>query len=701
MKASMQRDWAVAFLGAALFRQHVKSAHVVELNQQFKKALQYNVNIGAIEFISVAENTTAVYSALVLERGEVVAEYYRPNTYGTERRNMFGCAKTWTGVIVGILHDAGDIDLDETLGDIFQDDPESGDTEYKNMWDSIGEAEEKKNITIKELLTMTSGLAGTSLNSGGQSLTSALRQDDFIPPSGEFRYLHSNNIISFVLLKKTGKSLEQIAGEKVFPYLGINNSMDVAWQKTVQLNQGDAKTNYAFHGMSISALNAAKLGQLILQGGRHTNTSSTGIVSSTWVAGMTTPHAVQNGNGPNENLFHKYGYLMQIGDADVFSVQNVYCAYGVGQYICIYPEPLDRIFVCQTQFETSFGSDYAVKISTMDFATAVPVVPSTPAPTRLPTSAPTTSPPTSNPTAAPTVTSSGNPSSLPSSSPSMHPSQLPTVKSTNFPSMRFSDSPSKHPTVMKTSPPTSQPTIKPSTFLSTFPSNKPSEIPSILPSTYPSRIPSEIPTILPSYSPSTDLSANPTKSPSLFPSFKPSVLPSFRPTTAPTVIHVPSDGPSEQPTVASSGAILSSSPTWAKSSSPTDFSAVVAKSQPTSSPNIGNGIGTVVPSSFTAPTIQSFGSSVSPTMIPTNAAADVPSRSPSSSPTNIPSRRPAPIPTLPPTRPKESADCIFYCKRPASESLVASTGFEGKCLRDDHYHVMSVILSTIVVYFFT
>eukprot|EP00814_Leptocylindrus_danicus_P007265 CAMPEP_0116029274 /NCGR_PEP_ID=MMETSP0321-20121206/16045_1 /TAXON_ID=163516 /ORGANISM="Leptocylindrus danicus var. danicus, Strain B650" /LENGTH=445 /DNA_ID=CAMNT_0003503625 /DNA_START=119 /DNA_END=1453 /DNA_ORIENTATION=- len=444
MKAYELRAWAV--LAGSLLHQHAMSAKLVELDQPFKKAPQHNANLGAMDLISKADNTTAVYSALVLEGGEVVAEFYRDDSFGTERRNMFGCAKTWTGLIVGMLRDTGDIDLDETLGEIFKDDAESGE-EYKDMWDSIGEAEEKKNISIRQLLSMTSGLAGTSLNSGGHSLASALRQDDFIPPSGVFRYLHSNNIISFVILKKTNESLEKLAGDRIFPYLGINKFMDIAWQKTVKVNPSDENTNYAFHGMSISALNAAKLGQLILQEGRYTSTISTApLVSSSWVTNMTTPRIDQNGNGPNENLFNKYGYLMQVGKADVFNGHKVSCAYGVGQYICIYPD-LDRVFVCQTQFETSFGSDYAIKVSEMDFSTPVPVAPTTPAPTRLPTGAPSTSPPTINPTALPTVTSSANPTSLPSINPSMRPSRFPTGAPTIFPSKESSRSPSERPTV--------------------------------------------------------------------------------------------------------------------------------------------------------------------------------------------------------------------------------------------------------------
>jgi len=113
---------------------------------------------------AVSQNYTRRF--LVLEKGKIVVDYARDDNvcntvqlYGTEncgvpkpedRLHVWSVTKSVNDALgIGLLVDAGLLLLEDTLGDIFVDD---------TMWANVTNAEYKQTVSIKELLTMTSGL---------------------------------------------------------------------------------------------------------------------------------------------------------------------------------------------------------------------------------------------------------------------------------------------------------------------------------------------------------------------------------------------------------------------------------------------------------------------------------------------------------------------------------------------------------------
>jgi CubicO group peptidase (beta-lactamase class C family) len=214
---------------------------------------------------------TPFRSYLVLQDGEIVAEWNStapaafaagkggPFDYGYFQRmgldvmdttigNVFSITKTFTGMLFGVMMEDPSVvlDLDETLGQIFIDAPEPGcsfdlspevakdkkcncldpiATGCNLDWGSVPDAEKKKNITIKELLTMTSGLTSPKVTNifngemGGANLLLSFADPFFDAPntypwhsvSGTYKYLSANNILSYVIWAKTGKTPKEYA----------------------------------------------------------------------------------------------------------------------------------------------------------------------------------------------------------------------------------------------------------------------------------------------------------------------------------------------------------------------------------------------------------------------------------------------------------------------------------------------------------
>jgi len=222
------------------------------------------------------------------------------------------------------------------------------------------DAELRQNISILEMITMTSGLtidleAWTVLTKkllknpnpesrdaeyiygGGGSLVDALSLS-YMPMveenRGSYDYLVVNNILSYVILKVSGLTPRQYLAENILPALGIEND-DLFW------GHMDNGVEHAFAGIHLTAGQMAKFGQLYLQ--RGATGSGNQLVSEDWIDDSLSIFV--------EGTLHflgpiKGGYLW-LDMSDRFSTPGTWCAWGVGdQYICV-NSLLDRVVVIQ------------------------------------------------------------------------------------------------------------------------------------------------------------------------------------------------------------------------------------------------------------------------------------------------------------------------------------------------------------------
>lgn len=272
-------------------------------------------------FKYIKDNKLGIHSILVTRNGYMVADgsYY---PYSKDNKHILNSAtKSITGGLVGIAINDGYIKgVDQKVLDIF------GDLNIENVDDK------KKGITVKNLLTMTSGLDwtedgsyGTPTDSSGimwknqNAVQYVLSRPMKAEPGKEFYYSSgSSHVLSGIIQKTTGKKSIDYATEKLFKPLGISN---VSWMyDKMGINSGSGK-------MFMKPEDMAKYGYLYLNKGKWEDKQ---IIPANWVEESTkkqveTPGGLAGHDG--------YGYQWWMNRMEGYSARG----FG-GQYIFVLPK---------------------------------------------------------------------------------------------------------------------------------------------------------------------------------------------------------------------------------------------------------------------------------------------------------------------------------------------------------------------------
>ncbi len=246
-----------------------ESAKIHDLSKPFPLGNTYNTDAAGFKNYI----TRDVRRFIVVDDGELVMEYQRDTVNDENIYDLFSATKAIMSFIIGTIISSEEYDLstDDTLGEIF-----TGENDWADIQD-LDELEFKQNITIFELLTMTSGLiqskgpnmffAGNPTNpwdvpnSVGINLRDSLAKPQWDPEmKGKFFYLSTNNILSYVVLQFTGMTPLEYVSVDVFPSLGIDPDK-IRWEKNFQ------GVETALSSLSMTARDMAKIAQLYLQKG--------------------------------------------------------------------------------------------------------------------------------------------------------------------------------------------------------------------------------------------------------------------------------------------------------------------------------------------------------------------------------------------------------------------------------------------------
>lgn len=254
------------------------------------------------------------------------------------RWNVRLVAKSVTSILLGIaLADRVLDDLSQYVADILP--------EY---FADVAEAG-KRQITLRHLLTMTSGLRSVERGfTAFQMLASAnwTRFMAHLPlesqPGERFTYNSANaHLLSALVTKATGKSLLDYANERLFLPLGIR---EVCW------GAGPEGVTFGGGNLFLSSLDLAKIGLLYLHQGVWRGRQ---LVPSTWVAESLQPHQVFL---PGWDYGY-YWYLHDESDDERKTHWATFSAAGTGgQKLLMVPE-LDLILaaVAKTDFVAEKG----------------------------------------------------------------------------------------------------------------------------------------------------------------------------------------------------------------------------------------------------------------------------------------------------------------------------------------------------------
>ncbi len=212
-----------------------------------------------------------VRSLLVFRNNKLVAESYTKDPAEIIKPvPVWSCTKQVMGILVGIAFDQGVLrGLNDILGDYLE------------------APADKREITLRNLLTMQSGIAFSNDGANGESnkLLQQLPSNsiDFVldlplsAKAGErFHYNDGDpHLISAIIQERTGKTTHDWAEEVLFSKIGFTN---YDWE-----TYKDGTTMGGF-GISTTPRELARIGHLVLNGGIWNGEQ---IVSAAWIDEMT------------------------------------------------------------------------------------------------------------------------------------------------------------------------------------------------------------------------------------------------------------------------------------------------------------------------------------------------------------------------------------------------------------------------------
>lgn len=251
---------------------------------------------------------------VVLKDGVICYEHYFNECTADSRIHVYSVTKSIVSLLIGIAVDQGYIrSIDQSVLDFFP--------EY-----IAGSREQAiRQIAIKHLLTMTAPYKYKLFTpyikyfTSDDSVKFTLDQLGGRGKIGTFRYtpLIGPDILSGILVKATGRYVLEFATENVFSPLGITVERNVIFHhKEEQLAFNQAKhisgwvadqagVNTAGWGLTLRAVDMAKIGQLYLNNGKWQDRQ---MVSASWIAESTREHS----RWKQADL--PYGYLWWIID---------------------------------------------------------------------------------------------------------------------------------------------------------------------------------------------------------------------------------------------------------------------------------------------------------------------------------------------------------------------------------------------------
>lgn len=208
----------------------------MELSEKLQTVLEWGVSNGEVAGISV----------LVLHRGEEIA--YTQAGFADKQSGkafqrdticrLYSMTKPVTAVAAMILMERGSLDIGQSVGDIIP--------AFSNMqvWEQGKKVAARRNVLVKDLLTMTSGISYPGTDDSGQEVDRVFRElndrlygDDPMTtmewaekigacglafhPGQKWMYGSSADVLGAVIETVSGKTLGEFMQEEIFAPLGM------------------------------------------------------------------------------------------------------------------------------------------------------------------------------------------------------------------------------------------------------------------------------------------------------------------------------------------------------------------------------------------------------------------------------------------------------------------------------------------------
>ncbi len=273
--------------------------------------------VSSDELLEAVSGLRELSSFIVWQDGEILHELYTGNMNRNRPINIKSASKNIISSLIGIAVDHGYItDIDDTVSKYLP--------QYFNRINDPG----KEQITIRHLLTMSSGLESTSFRNygrwvaGNDWVAGALNGSMLHTPGERMRYSTGDtHILSALITEASGISTRAFAERYLFSPMNIRIG---GWDRE--------PAGYFFGGnnMAISPGALLDYGKLYLNGGVHNGQQ---LISAEWIEESLENHFERTSFNPRG---HNYGYLWW---NNTFAGHRAWFAWGYGgQYMFIIPE---------------------------------------------------------------------------------------------------------------------------------------------------------------------------------------------------------------------------------------------------------------------------------------------------------------------------------------------------------------------------
>ncbi len=304
----------------------------VDYTWEFDTPENHGVDAAALERFHSALGGVDIRSFLLVRDGVIIDEYYKD---GYDESSVFGfasCTKSISGALIGLAINEGLI--------------ESVDVTPPEFFPQL-EGTDKENITVGHLLGHVSGIYWREW-AGGDYFGRLSRSDNWVDfvlgqemeaePGTFFNYTTGgSHLLGAIIQEASGETAFDFAVERLFKPLGMRS---VKWRHDPQgITDGG-------NGISMTARDAAKFGQLYLNGGEWNGAQ---VIPADWARESVE---YQFAGSPNTGT---YGYSWW---RRTYGGHEAYYAMGHGgQYIIVMPG-LELVAVFSSRLNDTYVPQY-------------------------------------------------------------------------------------------------------------------------------------------------------------------------------------------------------------------------------------------------------------------------------------------------------------------------------------------------------
>jgi CubicO group peptidase (beta-lactamase class C family) len=264
------------------------------------------------------------HSLMILRHGAVAAEGWWAPYRAEDIQLLYSVSKTFLAMAVGIAVGEGRLAVEDLVADLLPD------LVPRPLPDHL------RRLRVRHLLSMASGHTGETLaqivTMGPDPVRNFLALAPQEPPGSVFAYNQGNPLtLSHIITALTGQRVVDYLRPRLFDPLGIDQA---EWLTTPNgIDQG-------FSGLHVTTESVAKLGQLLLQGGRWGDSQ---LVPADFVADGRLPQIGNSRQQTNPDWRQGYGYQVWMCRHGAQRADGAF-----GQFSIVLPD-LDAVIACTAQ----------------------------------------------------------------------------------------------------------------------------------------------------------------------------------------------------------------------------------------------------------------------------------------------------------------------------------------------------------------